>query len=45
MTGPDAGESPAPVSAEERVVSAVADADDRVIEGALRPKRLSEVVG
>src|SRR6202167_2092571 len=30
---------------EERVVSAVADEDDRVIEGALRPKRLSEVVG
>src|SRR5215470_5296978 len=29
----------------ERVVSSVADADDRVIEGALRPKRLSELVG
>jgi holliday junction DNA helicase RuvB len=35
---------PAPASA-ERVVSAAADADDRVIEGALRPKRLSELVG
>ena len=29
----------------ERVVSAIADADDRVIESALRPKRLSELVG
>jgi len=29
----------------ERVVSAVADADDRVIEGTLRPKRLGELVG
>ncbi|HEY2548985.1 MAG TPA: Holliday junction branch migration DNA helicase RuvB [Streptosporangiaceae bacterium] len=28
-----------------RLVSAIADADDRVIEGALRPKRLSEFVG
>jgi Holliday junction DNA helicase RuvB len=27
------------------VVSAIADADDRVVEGALRPKRLSEVIG
>src|ERR1700735_2156337 len=32
------------VAGEERVVSAVAGEDDRVIEGALRPKRLSEVV-
>jgi holliday junction DNA helicase RuvB len=39
---PAAGGGPA---AAERVVSAVADADDRVIEGALRPKRLSELVG
>jgi holliday junction DNA helicase RuvB len=30
---------------QERVVSALADADDRLIEGALRPKRLSEFVG
>jgi holliday junction DNA helicase RuvB len=29
----------------DRVVSALADADDRVIEGALRPKRLAELVG
>jgi holliday junction DNA helicase RuvB len=28
-----------------RTVSALADADDRVVEGALRPKRLSELVG
>ena len=38
--GPGAGQA-----GEERVVSAIADADDRVIEGALRPKRLSELVG
>jgi Holliday junction DNA helicase RuvB len=31
--------------AAERVVSPLADADDRFIEGALRPKRLSEFVG
>src|SRR5215831_13977909 len=30
---------------EERVVSAIADADDRVIEATLRPRRLSELVG
>ena len=29
----------------ERVVSPLADADERVIEGALRPKRLAEVIG
>src|SRR5580704_8124067 len=33
------------IADEERVVSAIAGEDDRVIEGALRPKRLSEVVG
>jgi holliday junction DNA helicase RuvB len=50
--GPAAGPArPAPPSARsapaaaERVLSATADADDRVIEGALRPKRLSELVG
>ncbi len=37
MTGRTAGP--------ERVVSALADSDDRVIEGALRPKRLTELVG
>jgi holliday junction DNA helicase RuvB len=30
---------------QERVVSPLADADDRFIEGALRPKRLAEFVG
>ena len=29
----------------DRVVSPLADADDRLIEGALRPKRLAEFVG
>jgi holliday junction DNA helicase RuvB len=29
----------------ERTVSALADADDRVVEGALRPKRLAELIG
>jgi holliday junction DNA helicase RuvB len=29
----------------DRVVSALADPDDRVVEGALRPKRLAELVG
>src|SRR5499425_1924366 len=31
--------------AKERLVSSVADADDRAVEGALRPKRLNELVG
>jgi Holliday junction DNA helicase RuvB len=29
----------------ERVLSGLADADDRVVEGALRPRRLSELIG
>jgi holliday junction DNA helicase RuvB len=29
----------------ERAVSALADAEDRVVEGALRPKRLAELIG
>jgi len=46
VTGPGAGPGQASGRAgEERMVSAIADADDRVIEGALRPKRLSELVG
>jgi holliday junction DNA helicase RuvB len=45
---------PAPATSGERaaldhdsdgVVSALADADDRIVEGALRPRRLSEIVG
>jgi Holliday junction DNA helicase RuvB len=39
QAGPGAGAS------EDRVVSALADADDRLIEGALRPKRLADFVG
>jgi Holliday junction DNA helicase RuvB len=38
LTGRDDGD-------DDRVVSALADADDHVVEGALRPKRLSELVG
>src|ERR1700727_3212679 len=30
---------------QERLVSPLADADERAIEGALRPKRLAEVIG
>jgi len=37
--------SPAGRGQPDRMVSAVADPEDRVIEGALRPKRLSEVIG
>src|SRR5499425_1948613 len=46
--GPARGGGPAgdPDQADaERVVSSVADADDRAVEGALRPKRLNELVG
>ena len=41
-----ARQAPALSEAEqERLVSALADADERAIEGALRPKRLAEVIG
>jgi Holliday junction DNA helicase RuvB len=41
-----AREAPALTAAEqERLISPLADADDRVIEGALRPKRLHELIG
>ena len=41
-----AQEAPALTAAEqERLISPLADADDRVIEGALRPKRLHELIG
>ena len=44
--GPDAGRAIRdPADAPERVVSPLADEDDRDIEGALRPKRLDEFVG
>jgi holliday junction DNA helicase RuvB len=41
----EVGAEGGPRQASERVVSAVADPDDRVIEAALRPKRLAELVG
>jgi Holliday junction DNA helicase RuvB len=41
-----AREAPALTAAEQqRLISPLADADDRVIEGALRPKRLHELIG
>jgi len=41
-----AREAPGLSAAEEqRLVSALAEADERVIEGALRPKRLAEIIG
>ena len=45
-TGAGGPDHPA-VTAEEadRIVSPLADADDRVVEGALRPKRLTEFIG
>jgi holliday junction DNA helicase RuvB len=42
VTGPGAHGQP---DGDERVVSGVADADDRAIESALRPKRLNELIG
>ena len=44
MTGRDAALNSGRGEA-DRVVSALADADERVVEGALRPKRLSELIG
>jgi Holliday junction DNA helicase RuvB len=44
VTGRDA-EPAVRQDAADRVVSAMADADDRVIESALRPRRLDELVG
>ncbi len=47
MTGQDpaAPLSDADAQSDERVVSALADVNERAIEGALRPKRLSEFIG
>src|SRR5690349_17113436 len=47
MTGTTGGNGPGEFSAEtgDRLVSPLADADDRVIESTLRPKRLSEFIG
>jgi Holliday junction DNA helicase RuvB len=44
-TGAVAGMNEAPDSGDDRVVSPLADADERAIEGALRPKRLDEFIG
>ncbi len=44
MTGSDAALNRQRGEA-DRVVSALADADERIVEGALRPKRLSELIG
>ncbi len=47
VTGPgvNAAALPSLGGEPDRVVSALADADDRVLESALRPKRLAELVG
>jgi holliday junction DNA helicase RuvB len=48
VTGGDpahAGPRADPADGPDRVVSPLAEADDRQVEGALRPKRLSELVG
>jgi holliday junction DNA helicase RuvB len=45
MTGPDPATPAASAGADERVVSPLAEVDERVIEGALRPKRLAEFIG
>src|SRR5690349_24272530 len=47
MTGTTGGNGPGEFSAEtgDRLVSPLADADDRVIESTLRPKRLNEFIG
>jgi len=43
MTG--TGGSPRRGDAADRMVSSLADADDRIVEGALRPRRLHELIG
>jgi holliday junction DNA helicase RuvB len=43
MTGTDG--QPGGSDTPDRVLSGLADADDRVVEGALRPRRLSELIG
>jgi len=45
VTESDMEQAAGSVLGADRVVSPLADADDRFIEGALRPKRLSEFVG
>ena len=45
MTRPEPGGTARGAGEDERVVSALADADERAVESALRPKRLSEFIG
>ena len=45
MTGPEPAAPVSGADSDERVVSALSDADERVLESALRPKRLTEFVG
>ena len=45
MTGPEPAAPARGAEEDERVVSALADADERAMESALRPKRLSEFIG
>ena len=45
MTGSEPGGPARGAEEDERVVSALADADERAVESALRPKRLSEFIG
>ena len=44
-SAPGDGEGAGPLAGQDRVVSPLAEPDDRLIEGALRPKRLGELVG
>ena len=45
QAGPGSQPGPATQASGDRVVSPLADADDRLVEGALRPKRLADFVG
>ena len=44
MTRPEPGGTARGAGEDERVVSALADADERAVESALRPKQLSEFI-
>jgi Holliday junction DNA helicase RuvB len=45
VTGPEPGVPLTGAEDDDRVVSALADADERALESALRPKRLTEFIG
>jgi Holliday junction resolvasome RuvABC ATP-dependent DNA helicase subunit len=45
VSGPDPSVPAAGAEPDDRVVSPLAEADERAIEGALRPKRLAEFIG